>query len=78
MVIMGVFSDAQQFVWFSFINYRAMNCIDNNTDVYMVLKKTASLPKYDESVTERGYDNTEFVEKIRYSSRSNWKNEDQT
>ncbi|KNB43044.1 hypothetical protein JH06_3757 [Blastocystis sp. subtype 4] len=70
MVIMG------QFVWFSFINYRAMNCIDNNTDVYMVLKKTASLPKYDESVTERGYDNTEFVEKIRYSSRSNWKNED--
>ncbi len=53
-----------------------MNCIDNNTDVYMVLKKTASLPKYDESVTERGYDNTEFVEKIRYSSRSNWKNED--
>lgn len=52
-----------------------MNCIDNNTDVYMVLKKSPSLPKYDESVTERGYDNTEYVEKIRYSSMSGRKNE---
>ena len=34
----------------------------------MVLKKTSFLPKYDESVVERGYDNMEYVEKIRYSS----------
>lgn len=34
----------------------------------MVLKKTDLLPTYDESVTERGYDNVEYVEKIRYSS----------
>lgn len=36
----------------------------------MVLKKTDLLPTYDESVTERGYDNVEYVEKIRYSSIS--------
>ena len=46
-----------------------MNCINKDSDVYMVLKKTPSLPKYDESIVERGYDNTEYVEKIRYSSR---------
>lgn len=34
----------------------------------MVLKKTEQLPRYDESITERGYDNVEFVEKIRHSS----------
>lgn len=45
-----------------------MNCIDRDTDIYMVLKKSPFLPRYDETITERGYDNTEYVEKIRYSS----------
>lgn len=35
----------------------------------MVLKKTSLLPKYDETVIERGFDNVEYVEKIRYSSK---------
>ena len=34
----------------------------------MVLKKTDALPRYDDTVVERGYDNVEYVEKIRYSS----------
>ena len=34
----------------------------------MVLKKTNSLPHYDESIVQRGYDNIEYVEKIRNSS----------
>ena len=34
----------------------------------MVLKKTNSLPRYDESIVQRGYDNIEYVEKIRNSS----------
>ena len=40
-----------------------MNCIDRDTDIYMVLKKSPFLPRYDETITERGYDNTEYVER---------------
>ena len=44
-----------------------MNCIDDNTEVYVMLKKTAHLPVYDEMITERGYDNVSYVEKLRRS-----------
>lgn len=37
---------------------------------YMVLKKSGNFPRYDERVTERGFDNVEYVEKIRHMSRS--------
>lgn len=36
---------------------------------YFVLKKSSFLPQYDESITERGYDNVLYTESIRYSSR---------
>ena len=59
-------TNSLQFRWFSYINYRAMNCIDRNTEIYMVLKKSGNFPRYDERVTERGFDNVEYVEKIRH------------
>ena len=44
-----------------------MNCIDDNTEVYMMLQKSKVLPVYDEMITERGYDNVSYVEMIRRS-----------
>lgn len=44
-----------------------MNCLDANTEVYMVLKKSSILPLYDETVVERGYDNVVYVEMLRRS-----------
>ena len=57
-----------QFRTFSFIHYRNMNCIDRDTELYMVLRKSEFLPRFSESVIDRGFDNIEFVERLRYSS----------
>ncbi len=34
----------------------------------MVLRKSEVIPRYYEVITERGYDNMELVERLRYSS----------
>ena len=34
-----------------------------------VLQKSAALPRYDEAIEERGFDNVEYTEKIRNASR---------
>ena len=33
----------------------------------MVLRKSEFLPRFSESVIDRGFDNVEFVERLRYS-----------
>lgn len=44
-----------------------MNCIDANTEVYVMLKKSDYLPIYDETITQRGYDNVAYIEMLRRS-----------
>lgn len=44
-----------------------MNCIDKNTELYVVLRKSDYLPTYDESITERAYDNVAYIEMLRRS-----------
>ena len=67
MVKLIMMNDDQQFTTFSFLHYRNMNCIDENTELYVVLKKSDYLPLYDESITERGYDNVAYIEMLRRS-----------
>lgn len=57
-----------QFYWWTYINYRAMVCIDRFTELYMVMRKSDQLPLFDESINDRGFDNVERIERLRYSS----------
>lgn len=44
-----------------------MNCINANTELFVVLKKSDYLPFYDESITKKGYDNVAYIEMLRRS-----------
>ncbi|CBK24630.2 uncharacterized protein [Blastocystis hominis] len=57
-----------QFRTFSYIYWRNMNCIDSDTEIYFMARKSEALPRYSESVVERGFDNVEMVERLRYTA----------
>jgi len=37
----------------------------------MLIKKSEQVPLYDESILTRGYDNVEYVERLRHTCRGN-------
>lgn len=56
-----------------------MTCMDKDSEEWkrgrrvrrrvFVLQKSARIPRYDEAIEERGFDNVEYTEKIRNASR---------